>query len=262
MKTFIFITIMSVTIGIGAVVWGQDTSDLVANEVQGGVKELLAGIAARDKALAEKDKSIAKLEAAFEEINRAFKQKVKELKSVTRSDALDTALADKQKALEQRDSALKARDAALQQRDETQKKYDEYLLESTERTRKLQEELADKDDSLKKLQNAVGIKDSEIARLTSELDAARVSTSKERFALAYNLGCIYKAAKQYRKAEREFIKALDINPDDSSVHYNLGILYDDNLDESKKARKHYERFLELAPNDPDAPNVAQWIKEL
>lgn len=262
MKTYIFAAVMSVTIGFGAIVWARDTGDLIASEARSGVNDLVSELAAKDKALAEKDKAIAKLEAAFEQINDEFRKKVDELKAVTRSDALDKALAEKEKALEQRDTALQARDEALAQRDEAQKKYDEYLLESNAKIRAQEATLAEKQDSLDKLQRVIQVKDTKIARLQSELDGARASTRKERFTLTYNLGCIYMAAKQYGKAEKEFLKALDINPDDSSVHYNLGILYDDNLKDAKKARKHYERFLELDPTNKDAQNVIQWIKEL
>jgi tetratricopeptide (TPR) repeat protein len=102
----------------------------------------------------------------------------------------------------------------------------------------------------------------EISRLENALASAKAANAEERFALAYNLGNIYKAARQYPRAETEFLKAMEMNPDDAALHYNLGILYDDNLENGQKARQHYERFLELAPNDPDAPNVVKWLKEL
>ena len=88
------------------------------------------------------------------------------------------------------------------------------------------------------------------------------STRKERLILAYNTGCIYKAGRQYDKAESEFLKALELDPDDPGVHYNLGILYDDSLGDAKKAKYHYKRFLALSPNDKDAPNVVEWMNAL
>jgi tetratricopeptide (TPR) repeat protein len=262
MKNNIFKLIMSVAICFGSSALAQDTSKLVAKEARGGITDLLDEIAVRDKALAEKDKSILKLEAAFEEMRETLSNKVKELKSVTSSDALEKALEAQKTALSQRDEALKARDEALSQRDEAQKNYDDTVLTTNEKIRILKEMLKEKQDSLNKVQSAIEIKDAQIAGLQSQVDDAAASSQKERLALVYNLGCIYKAAKQYKKAETEFLKALDLSPDDSSVHYNLGILYDDNLNDAKKARKHYKRFLELAPNDKDASNVVQWMKEL
>ena len=100
------------------------------------------------------------------------------------------------------------------------------------------------------------------AALRTELEQAIAATRRDRVTLAYNLGCVYKATEQYERAEREFLRALQYAPDDAASHFNLGILYDDHLEDRAKARKHYERFLELAPDDPDVPRVIQWLKLL
>ena len=113
----------------------------------------------------------------------------------------------------------------------------------------------------------------DVRRLQEELAQARaqiallkeeVKTQRERHMLElqssyYNMGCVYRAAGQYERAEAEFLKALEVNPEDAAVHYNLAILYDDDLDRKQDARRHYESFLELAPNDPDAARVLEWL---
>ena len=66
----------------------------------------------------------------------------------------------------------------------------------------------------------------------------------------------------YKKAEEEYLAALAIDPNDAGVHYNLAILYDDNFKDRKKAKIHYERFLELAPDDADVPKVREWLSSL
>jgi tetratricopeptide (TPR) repeat protein len=78
----------------------------------------------------------------------------------------------------------------------------------------------------------------------------------------YIIGCVFRSGGQYLKAEQEFLKALAIAPDDADVHYNLGILYEENLKNPKKARKHYERYIELAPSEKDAARVSQWLAEM
>ena len=78
----------------------------------------------------------------------------------------------------------------------------------------------------------------------------------------YNMGYVYKVCRQYERAEQEFIKALELDPTDPGLHYNLGILYDDDLKNRTKARHHYEMFLELAPNDTDVPQVTEWLMAL
>lgn len=102
----------------------------------------------------------------------------------------------------------------------------------------------------------------EVARLQEALKDLEEARLEESFLTHYNMGCVYKATRQYRRAEAEFLKGLSINPDDPGIHYNLGILYDDDLNEKDLARKHYERYLELAPYDRDAPKVQEWLSAL
>jgi len=102
----------------------------------------------------------------------------------------------------------------------------------------------------------------EIDRLKSVIDDLRVRLERERRNSHYNMGYVYKVCRQYGRAEREFLKALEIDPEDPWIHYNLGILYQDDLKNRAKAREHYGKFLELAPYDPDAPRVREWMSAL
>lgn len=99
----------------------------------------------------------------------------------------------------------------------------------------------------------------EIFQLKQLLRAQEERHRKELLFAHYNMGCVYKASRQYDRAEAEFLKALEIEPDDASVHFNLGILYDDDLGKKDKARTHYNRFIELAPNDKDVQQVQEWL---
>ena len=101
-----------------------------------------------------------------------------------------------------------------------------------------------------------------IARLQDTVKRIGRTSKREESTLHYNLGCMYKAAGQYRQAEAKFLKAIDINPSDAAAHYNLGILYDDDLKEKANARKHYKTFLELSPHNKDAPRVHEWLDSL
>jgi tetratricopeptide (TPR) repeat protein len=99
----------------------------------------------------------------------------------------------------------------------------------------------------------------EIARLTDLLRRGETEDRRDQVAVLYNLGCVYRAGGHYDKAEKAFLKALELNDADAALHYNLAILYDDDLGRKDKARTHYERFLELAPKDKDAPRVIEWL---
>jgi tetratricopeptide (TPR) repeat protein len=113
-------------------------------------------------------------------------------------------------------------------------------------------------DAAQKLQEA----QAQIAKLEDVVRRLWEAKHREEANTHYNLGCVYKASKLYRQAEAEFLQALKLDPSDPYVHYNLGILYDDDLNEPAKAKKHYAAFLELAPNDKDAGHVKEWLMSL
>jgi len=102
----------------------------------------------------------------------------------------------------------------------------------------------------------------EIARLKDVIKRIWEASKAERKSYYYNMGCVHRAYRQYKAAEGEFLKALETDPKDAATHYNLAILYDDDLKDKAKARQHYERFLELAPGDKDAARVREWLATL
>lgn len=99
----------------------------------------------------------------------------------------------------------------------------------------------------------------EVERLKGIVRKIQEASRRESLVFHYNMAAIYRASVMYKKSEEEYLKALAIEPNDAGVHYNLAILYDDNFKDKKKAKLHYQRFLELAPEDPDAPKVREWI---
>ncbi len=109
---------------------------------------------------------------------------------------------------------------------------------------------------------ALEVRNKEIDGLVVELKKIREQSKNERVDAHYNLAAVYRARQMYEDAEKEYIKALTIDPADADIHYNLGILYDDDLDNKAKAKKHYERFLELSPHDEDSEKVKIWLMEL
>ncbi len=116
----------------------------------------------------------------------------------------------------------------------------------------LEKKLKKKDAELERSQK-------EIEYLKSMVEKILESNRREKFKLYYNLGYVYFAVKQYDKAEAEYKKALAINSSDPSVHYNMAILYDDGFKNKGKAVRHYRKFLEVAPNDKDAPRVKECL---
>lgn len=115
---------------------------------------------------------------------------------------------------------------------------------------------------LKQRESDLAVARAETEHLRDVVRRIADASRKERLTMLYNQGCVYRAVKDFKRAEESFLAALGINPNDAGVHYNLAILYDDNLNQKKKARSHYERFLALAPDDPDAAKVREWLAAL
>lgn len=70
------------------------------------------------------------------------------------------------------------------------------------------------------------------------------------------------AAGRFSDAERLYLAGLQRQPGDAALAYNLGVLYDDYLQEPRKAAIYYRKYLELAPHAPDASLVRSWLVEL
>jgi len=98
--------------------------------------------------------------------------------------------------------------------------------------------------------------------LADELAAVIEKSDADHLTMYFNLAVMYDKTKMYAKAEQAYVKCLEINKNDSSVHYNLGILYDDKLGNREKALEHYKRFLALATEGEDADRVREWIANI
>lgn len=85
---------------------------------------------------------------------------------------------------------------------------------------------------------------------------------RENADMHYNLGTIFLKNKQYKEAIKEYQRVLELRPNDSETHYNLGVLYDDYLRDREKALYHYQKYLAINPKSADAKKVETYILSL
>jgi tetratricopeptide (TPR) repeat protein len=125
-------------------------------------------------------------------------------------------------------------------------------------------ELAPKDTTSALARKDMELKEAraEIRRLRQWIESIQAASRQEQYTLYYNMGCVYRANKLPAKAEESFLKALELNASDPALHYNMGILYDDDLNKADKARRHYIKFLELSTDELDRARVQEWLSSL
>ena len=94
--------------------------------------------------------------------------------------------------------------------------------------------------------------------------ASRMSQKmmRENADMHYNLATIFLNNKQYSQAIKEYEQVLELRPNDSDTHYNLGVLYDDYLKDRAKALYHYQKYLAINPKAPDAKKVESYVLNL
>ncbi len=72
---------------------------------------------------------------------------------------------------------------------------------------------------------------------------------KRTSAMHYNLGVFYTQNREYERALTEFEKAIELNPEDASSHFNLGYIYAEHLLNRPRAVMHFKQYLKLAKKD-------------
>ncbi len=82
---------------------------------------------------------------------------------------------------------------------------------------------------------------------------------RETAEMHYNLGVFYTENKNYTLAVKEFQRALDFNPNNAKVHYNLGYLLSEEFDRHEEAMAHFKRYLEINPNSKESDEVRNYM---
>ncbi len=210
--------------------------------------------------------------------NESLKQKVVELEAARRrlQQERDDALA-RVSNLERSEKAaqekIKENEAAVRGLKETVARLAEQIPEFQKKIAGLEETIAGKDAELAARQQAISGLMAELSerdrriekaeRTARVLEKAREKVQQmganELRDMHYNMAAVYARDGRFREAEQSYLKALRIDPADSDVHFNLGILYDDHLNNKRRAAMHYRRYLQLRPSGADSDRVRQWL---
>lgn len=89
----------------------------------------------------------------------------------------------------------------------------------------------------------------------------RAVRANPKNAVAQNwLGMMYREARDFVKAERAYLTALDLKPDYGYAHLNLGLLYDNYLQRRSDALLHFKAYQKFG--GAEDLRVLVWIAEI
>ncbi|MGE5239569.1 MAG: tetratricopeptide repeat protein [Chloroflexota bacterium] len=77
-----------------------------------------------------------------------------------------------------------------------------------------------------------------------------------------DMGTCYRNSGKPDEALREYDKALEINPGHLMAIRNKGVVFAFDKRDNQAAVKQFEKYLQLAPNAPDAAQIRQQIEQL
>ena len=207
---------------------GKNKSDTRHRQLESekeSLEEELRGRVARVKAL---EKELQSAEGEYNEQLRPAQQEVKSVKA---------KITELEKGLEKQKNILKEQEARLKAIKDENKELIRKML-ATEETRK------------------------RVEREKEELAELKKVMVDERLNIHYNLAVVFDKNGMYEDAEREYLKCLKIDPHDTDVLYNLGILCDDKLNKETMAEIYYKKFLKLRSKGEDATRVREWLFNL
>ena len=92
-----------------------------------------------------------------------------------------------------------------------------------------------------------------------DMAAQNQTLLRETAEMHYNMAVFFTENKQFSQAEKEYLRALDFDPNNLKVHYNLGYLYAEEMDSHEKAMFHLEKYLQLSPNSKESEAIRSYI---
>jgi tetratricopeptide (TPR) repeat protein len=183
-----------------------------------------------DEAQAEREDFVKEIRRV-ENLNKKYTQEIQDIRSM-----LSDKDADYQKRMQDLEDKLTT------QQDENSKK--EVVEEQSQQTTQELE-----------------AKTNEMLSKGGDMDPQDQNFRVELAKAHYNMGNIYFERGEYQRAVVEYYQAVDLTPNDADTHYNLAFVSAEYLGDQETALKHYQWYLYLKPDAPDAPAVKEKIIE-
>ena len=103
---------------------------------------------------------------------------------------------------------------------------------------------------------------SQAVQQISEVNLANQKLKQELTQTHFHLANTFTEARYYKSAVEEYRKALEFDPSNPWLHYNIAVLYDYYLEDNQKALLHYREYLHLKPAKEKALRVRERVLDL
>ncbi len=92
-----------------------------------------------------------------------------------------------------------------------------------------------------------------------DMAAQNQTLVKETAEMHYNMGVFFTENKKFEQAEREYLRALEFDPNNLKVNFNLGYLYAEDMEKHDKAMFYLEKYLQIDPNSKESESIRSYI---
>jgi DNA repair exonuclease SbcCD ATPase subunit len=134
-----------------------------------------------------------------------------------------------------------------------------FVKMSKKQVKAYQKELKDLQKSLEKTEASMAAYTEQKEQLRQKILNFQNELKMKQLKFHFGSAIQFEAEGLYKEALREYLLCLEIDPEDSDTHYNLGILYDDKLHMNQKAADEYRLYLQYCPKGEDVSHVKDWI---
>jgi cytochrome c-type biogenesis protein CcmH/NrfG len=102
------------------------------------------------------------------------------------------------------------------------------------------------------------------SRFTEAVDAYQkaLALDPKNVDLRVDMGTCYRNSGRPDLAMKEYRKAIEINPNHANAHRNLAVVLADDMKDNAQAAKEFAKYLQLAPNAPDAEKIRDLVQRL
>lgn len=186
-------------------------------------------------------------------------------------DNLKTAISDRNNQLAFLSSERQRLEAASERRvAEYEDKLKQSDAQQSQIKQLLEEEAASHKQQDAALRQEIARLEGELKQASQKMDDLQRSTEvlresslvRETAGMHYNLGNHFVETKRYDMAIREYLRTIELLPNDADAHYNLALVYDIYMNDYQAAINHYSRFIELKPGSENKNSIMSRINDL